>query len=195
MRASTRSRSLVAFGLAEATFGNGLVATFVAALALGAAREEVPRAFTRFNDNLSTILQVVTFVLFGALIVATRFESSIVALVVFIMVVLLVARPAAVYVAFRRSKLSRPEQLFIAWFGPKGVASILFALFVLESQAPDRTLVFDILAMTTSRVRRLTRGGRTDPRSQPAQARPRSPPAIRRVTRRPASRARTPAPR
>lgn len=35
---------------------------------------------------------------------------------------------------------------FVAWFGPKGVASMLFALFVLNSQAPDRSLVFDIAA-------------------------------------------------
>jgi NhaP-type Na+/H+ or K+/H+ antiporter len=37
-----------------------------------------------------------------------------------------------------------PHKLFIAWFGPKGVASMLFALLVLNSSAPDRTLVFDV---------------------------------------------------
>jgi hypothetical protein len=41
--------ALIAFGLAGSTIGNGLVATFVAALALGAAREELPDAFTHFN--------------------------------------------------------------------------------------------------------------------------------------------------
>ncbi len=42
--------------------------------------------------------------------------------------------------------MERPERLFVARFGPKGVASMLFALFVLSSQAPDRTLVFDVAA-------------------------------------------------
>lgn len=41
---------------------------------------------------------------------------------------------------------SRSPRSSVAWFGPKGVASMLFALFVLSSQAPDRTLVFDIAA-------------------------------------------------
>lgn len=44
--------------------------------------------------------------------------------------------------------MSRPEKLFIAWFGPTGVASTLFALFILDSSAPDRTLVFDVAAFT-----------------------------------------------
>jgi NhaP-type Na+/H+ or K+/H+ antiporter len=39
-----------------------------------------------------------------------------------------------------------PYKLFIAWFGPKGVASMLFALFVLGSTAADRTLIFDVAA-------------------------------------------------
>lgn len=56
---------LLAYGVAEATIGNGLVATFVAGIALGIRIPEVPQAFPRFNENLSSILQVVTFVLFG----------------------------------------------------------------------------------------------------------------------------------
>jgi hypothetical protein len=49
----------VAVGLADTTIGNGPVATFVSALVLGGARQELPRAFPRFNENLSTILQIV----------------------------------------------------------------------------------------------------------------------------------------
>lgn len=61
---------------------------------------------------------------------------------------LFVARPASVLLAFTGVHLTRPEKLFIAWFGPKGIASMLFALFILNSTAPDRTLVFDIAAFT-----------------------------------------------
>ncbi len=95
---------------------------------------------------LSPTDPVVTFFLFGALIVVTGFQGSILALVAFIVVTLLVARPLAILLSFARSRLDRPERLFVAWFGPKGVASMLFALFVLSSQAPDRTLVFDVAA-------------------------------------------------
>jgi NhaP-type Na+/H+ or K+/H+ antiporter len=135
---------LVAFGLADATYGNGLIAAFTAGIALAAARHEVPEAFLEFNEGVSAIFQVVTFFVFGALIVATGWEWSVWPLAAFIAFALLIARPVAVMLSFLGVKLSLPNKLFIAWFGPKGVASMLFALLVLNSTAPDRTLVFDI---------------------------------------------------
>ncbi|MDQ3992219.1 MAG: sodium:proton antiporter [Actinomycetota bacterium] len=133
-----------AFGLAEVTLGNGLIAVFVAGIALAVARHEIPAAFGEFNESVSAMFQVVTFFVFGALIVATGWEGDTLALVAFIVFALVVARPAAVLLSFIGVPLPRAHKLFIAWFGPKGVATMLFALFVLNSTAPDRTLVFDI---------------------------------------------------
>jgi NhaP-type Na+/H+ or K+/H+ antiporter len=137
---------LLAFGLADATFGNGLIASFVAGISLGVARRDVPAAFAEFNENLSAILQVLTFFVFGALIVATGYDSEIWPLVAFIPFAFLVARPVALWLAFMRARIPSAQRAFMAWFGPKGVASMLFALFVLNSKAPDRSLVFDIAA-------------------------------------------------
>jgi NhaP-type Na+/H+ or K+/H+ antiporter len=133
-----------AFGLADVTIGNGLIAAFVAGIALGVAEHDVPDAFSEFNENVSAIFQVVTFFLFGALIVATGYDGEIWPLVAFVPFTLLLARPVAILAALGGSGLARPYKAFIAWFGPKGVASMLFALFVLNSKAPDRDLVFDI---------------------------------------------------
>ena len=135
---------LLAFALSELTIGNGLIAAFVAGIALGAAEHEVVETFVGFSENVSAIFQVLTFAAFGALIVSTGYEGSIWALAAFIVFVILVARPIAVALAFLRSRIPQPQRLFIAWFGPKGVASMLFALFVLSSQASERTVVFDV---------------------------------------------------
>jgi NhaP-type Na+/H+ and K+/H+ antiporter len=62
----------------------------------------------------------------------------------FIFFALFVARPFAIGASFLGVRLPWPQKLFIAWFGRKGVASMLFALFVLNSAAPDRTIVFDV---------------------------------------------------
>jgi sodium/hydrogen antiporter len=134
----------LAFGLAEATFGNGLIAVFVAGIALAVARHEIPETFATFNETVSATFQVITFFVFGALIVATGWSGNTLALLAFIAFALLVARPASVWLSFIGLPLPRAHKVFIAWFGPKGVASMLFALFVLNSTAPDRTLVFDI---------------------------------------------------
>jgi NhaP-type Na+/H+ or K+/H+ antiporter len=139
--------ALFAFGLAEVTFGNGLIAAFVCGIAMGATERDVPDGFVEFAENASAIFQVLTFFVFGGLIVATGFHHSIPPLVLFVAFALLVARPAAVMLSFLRHRLPRPQKLFMAWFGPKGVASMLFALFVLKSDVPNGELIFDIAAI------------------------------------------------
>jgi sodium/hydrogen antiporter len=139
--------ALFAFGLAEATIGNGLIAAFVCGIAMAASEREVPDGFVEFAENASAILQVLTFFVFGGLIVATGFDHSIPPLVVFVVFALLVARPVAVLLSLLRTGIPRSEKLFMAWFGPKGVASMLFALFVLKSGVGERELIFDVAAI------------------------------------------------
>jgi sodium/hydrogen antiporter len=135
---------LAAFGLADITYGNGLIAAFVAGIALAATRHEMPSTFQEFNESVSAVFQIATFFVFGALVVATGWDGSVLPILVFIAFALLVARPVAILVSFVGVDMPGPYKLFIAWFGPKGVASMLFALFVLASTAEDRTLVFDV---------------------------------------------------
>ena len=139
--------ALFAFGLAEATIGNGLIAAFVCGIAMGASEREVPDGFVEFAENASAIFQVLTFFVFGGLIYATGFHHSVPPLVVFVAFALLIARPVAVLLSFLRTGIPRSEKLFMAWFGPKGVASMLFALFVLKSDVGNNSLIFDTAAI------------------------------------------------
>lgn len=141
--------AFLAFGIAEETgWANGLIAVFVGGIAFAAFRHSVPKGVLEFNESLSALFQVVTFTVFGALIVATGWSGSNGRLALFIAFALLVARPVAVMVAFVPIRERLPNKLFIAWFGPKGVASMLFALLVLNSTDAHRTLVFDVASFT-----------------------------------------------
>jgi NhaP-type Na+/H+ or K+/H+ antiporter len=139
--------ALVAFGLAEVTIGNGLIAAFVCGIAMGASERAVPEGFVEFAENGSAILQVLTFFAFGGLIYATGFHHSVPPLVLFVAFALFLARPVAVMLSFLRTGIPRSEKLFMAWFGPKGVASMLFALFVLKSDVGHNALIFDTAAI------------------------------------------------
>lgn len=139
--------ALVSFGLADVTWGNGLIAAFVCGIAMAATEREVPEGFVEFAENTSAILQVLTFFVFGGLIVATGFHHSVPPLILFVLFALLIARPVAVMISFLRTGLPRAEKLFMAWFGPKGVASMLFALFVLKSQVDKAGLIFDVASI------------------------------------------------
>lgn len=141
--------AIASFGLAETTgWGNGLIAAFVAGIALAVSRHEMPQAFTEFNESVSAIFQISVFVIFGALVVTTGWDGSVARLVLFVAFALLIARPTAVLLSFTGVQEPRSNKLFIAWFGPKGVASILFALLVLASTESHRSLIFDIASFT-----------------------------------------------
>jgi sodium/hydrogen antiporter len=137
---------LAAYGVADITFGNGLIAAFVTGIVLGAAEHQIPRNFVDFSENVSAVFQVLTFFIFGALIVATGYHRSIWPLVAFVPFALLVARPAAVLLSLTGTRLPRAQRLFISWFGPKGVASVLFALLVLDHGTHNASLIFDVAA-------------------------------------------------
>lgn len=137
---------LLAYGVADVTFGNGLIAAFVAGITLAYSEHKITEGFAAFSENVSAIFQVLTFFTFGAIIVATGYDGPIWALIAFIPFALLIARPAAVMTALAGTKIPGPHKAFIAWFGPKGVASMLFAILVLDAGVANDLLVFDIAA-------------------------------------------------
>ena len=139
---------LAAFGLADVTFGNGLIAAFVAGITLGAFEHRITERFIDFSENVSAIFQVLTFFVFGVIIVATGYDFSVAGLLAFIPFALLVARPVAVLLSLSGTGLPQPQRRFIAWFGPKGVASMLFALLVLDKGLTAGSLVFDVASFT-----------------------------------------------
>src|SRR3954447_24021867 len=113
---------LLAYGLADVTVGNGLIAAFVCGISLAIADHDIADDFVVFSENVSSILQVLTFLAFGGLIVATGFHASVPLLIAFIAFALLIARPAAIALSFVKVRMPAPHRAFIAWFGPKGVA-------------------------------------------------------------------------
>ena len=137
---------LIAFGIAEVTIGNGFIAAFVCGIALAVADHDIADDFVDFSENVSSILQVLAFFVFGALIVTIGLSVGVGLLLVFIAFAIFVARPLAVALSFLRVKLPTPHRIFVAWFGPKGVASMLFALFVLNSGVGERELIFEVAA-------------------------------------------------
>ena len=137
---------LLAYGLADVTIGNGLIAAFVCGISLAVADHDIAEDFVVFSENVSSILQVLTFLAFGGLIVSTGYHADIPVLVAFVAFALLIARPVAIGISFLRAGLPAPYRAFIAWFGPKGVAGILFAELVLNSDVSHRNVIFETAA-------------------------------------------------
>ena len=138
-------QSLYALGAAFATYGitvalppagNGLIAVFTCAITLGIRRHDLRHTFEERADDIVEIVKLGIFVVFGALLSFDGLFSDGWAAVAIVAVTLLIARPAAIAVALLGTKLPLYLQAFMAWFGPKGVATMTFSLLVLGAGFP-----------------------------------------------------------
>src|SRR5206468_4064944 len=87
------------------------------------------------------------FAVFGSLLTFPGLFSDGLAAVAVVAATFLIARPCAVWFALAGTGLSRASKAFMAWFGPKGVATIAFALLILGRQVEAGARIFDIAAL------------------------------------------------
>ncbi|MGI8506321.1 MAG: cation:proton antiporter [Solirubrobacteraceae bacterium] len=139
----------VAYGLAVLTpHGNGLIAVYVAAIALGIQRPDIRGYFERQAADLVEIVKLGIFVVFGSLLTVHGLLHSGWAAVGVVAVTLLIARPIAVFAALVGSATDTATRAFMSWFGPKGVATMTFSLLVLSEQISAGSEIFNLAALT-----------------------------------------------
>jgi sodium/hydrogen antiporter len=139
----------LAYGLAVLPpHGNGLIATFVCAIVLGVRRPDVLHAFERRSEPLIVVVKVGIFFVFGTVVTLSGLFSDGWAAVAIVTFLLLVARPVAVFGALAGTKTDTAERAFMAWFGPKGVATMTFALLILgKTGIASREEEFNLAAL------------------------------------------------
>ena len=149
-------KSLYALGTAFAAYGiavvlpphgNGLIAVFVCAITLGIRRPDLRTTFEHLSEDIVEIVKLGVFVVFGALLTLDGLFGDGLAAVAIVAVTLLVARPVAIWLALLGTGLPASWIAFMAWFGPKGVATMTFSLLVLADAIPANERLFNIAAL------------------------------------------------
>ncbi|MEA2458932.1 MAG: sodium/hydrogen antiporter [Thermoleophilaceae bacterium] len=141
--------AFVAYGAAVLPpHGNGLISTFVCAIVLGIRRPDIRACFEHRTEDLIEVVKLVVFVVFGALLTVDGLFGDGLGAVAIVAFLLLVARPAAVFLSLAGTRTDIATRAFMSWFGPKGVATMTFALLVLaESGIAERGRIFNIAAL------------------------------------------------
>ena len=139
----------VAYGVAVLPpHGNGLIAVFVCAIVLGVRRPDVLLAFESEAEGLIRVVKLGVFFVFGMLVTVDGLFGDGLAAVALVAFLLLVARPVAVFLSLAGTKTDRAERGFMSWFGPKGVATMTFALLILAKPGiAERERIFNIAAL------------------------------------------------
>ncbi|HKP20565.1 MAG TPA: cation:proton antiporter [Thermoleophilaceae bacterium] len=153
---SPHQKSLYAVGVAFVAYGapvllpagNGFVATFVAAIALGIWRPDIRECFEERSEDLVEVVKLGVFLVFGAILTFGDLFDDGWAAVAIVAFTLLAARPIAVFTALAGTRqVDTVEKAFMAWFGPKGVATMTFLLLVLGSDVAEGERIANIAAL------------------------------------------------
>jgi len=147
-------RSLYLLGTAFLTYGatvvsprgNGVIAVFVCAVTLALRRPDL-RQYMERSDDIIEIAKLGVFVVFGSLLTIDSLFGDGWAAVGVVVVTLLVARPVAVWIALAGTRLDAATKGFMAWFGPKGVATMTFSLLVAGEGITDGSRIFNLAAL------------------------------------------------
>jgi sodium/hydrogen antiporter len=129
-RLASVSLAILAFSLAEMVHGNGFIAAYFAGLLLGTTTPEIRQRIHEFGEAESQALELVIFLLFGMILVPLSYVYWDLKAWIYAILSLTVIRMIPVAISLFGTKLSWGTVGFIGWFGPRGIASILYLLLV-----------------------------------------------------------------
>lgn len=138
--------ALACFAAAQALGGSGFIAAFAAGMLFGARQHEHRKTLLRAAEGSGDTMSVITWVVFGAVVVGTAVPQFTWRMLLYAVFSLTLIRMLPTYLALGGLGLSAETKLFIGWFGPRGLASIVFAVIVIDSGIPSS----DLLALAVS---------------------------------------------
>lgn len=138
---------LLVFALCQTFHANLFLGAFAAGITTVSLAPELSRAFHDLGELAAELLKLAALLVFGASI-SPQFLVEIPATGwVFAIVTLLLVRPLALQAALSRSALTWPERAVAGWFGPKGFASVVYGLLVVESGVEASDEIFHLVAL------------------------------------------------
>ena len=141
--------AVLAWALAGEVGGNGFIAAFIAGLAVGAITKTIKPAIQDFGETEGQLLSLLSFSLFGATLIWPAIVGASLASWGYAILSLTLVRMIPVALSLRGMGLRRPSELFLGWFGPRGLASLIFVLLVTnEHDFPNEPLLLHTVVLT-----------------------------------------------
>jgi NhaP-type Na+/H+ or K+/H+ antiporter len=142
---------LLAYTLAAALGGSGFIAAFTAGIVFRLVAADHAKEATLLAEQNGELLNAVTFLLFGALLLAPALGALDWPVALYAVASLTVVRMLPVALAMAGAGMRRVTVGFLGWFGPRGLASIVFVLILLEgTDLPERPLMLTVVTWTVA---------------------------------------------
>jgi NhaP-type Na+/H+ or K+/H+ antiporter len=138
--------ALSCFSLADILGGSGFIACFTGGFIYGAINKKYKSNLQEHAEGLGNVLTFLIWIIFGSFVISTYFRDFTWLVMLYALISLTLVRIVPVMIALTRSKVTLKEKLFIGWFGPRGLASIVFAVMLLDAHLPrGNTVILTII--------------------------------------------------
>lgn len=162
-RLSLLGLAFLAFATAEVVGGNGFIAAFVAGLMLGRVEGNICQTLYEFGETEGQLLTLVVFLIFGAVMVPEGLAILSLETLGYALLSLTLVRMVPVAISQMGTGLRTPSILFLGWFGPRGLASILFSLLVVEEGHLESGVLLEGVVVLTVLLSALLHGASAYP--------------------------------
>jgi NhaP-type Na+/H+ or K+/H+ antiporter len=146
MQATVAGLALACFAIAQEFHGSGYVAAFTGGIMFGFLAGKSTHKYVLAAEGVGETLAVLTWLLFGVAIIGQLAGLITWKVVLYGVLSLTVVRILPMYVALTGSGEATHSRLFLGWFGPRGLASIVFAVIVLDSGLPGAEMMSIVVA-------------------------------------------------
>jgi len=136
------------FATAQFLGGSGFIAAFVGGLLFGARLKDHREALLRAAEGTGDTFALLMWVIFGAIVVGQYFEYFSFSIVLYALLSLTLLRMVPVFISLAGLGVSLEGKLFLGWFGPRGLASIVFGVIVLQANLPNGRLLAHVVVWT-----------------------------------------------
>lgn len=140
--------SILAFSLAQQLGGSGFIAAFTGGLLFGHLEQARKEPLLEESENVGNLLSLFTWVFFGASYLGLAIPYITPQILIYSLLSLTLVRMLPVFLCLSGTGLSTREKLFTGWFGPRGLASIVFGVIVFEANLPGREIILASLICT-----------------------------------------------
>lgn len=133
--------ALLSFALAQAIGGSGFIAAFIGGLLTGYLLGEQKQHFLEAGEEISSLLSVITWLVFGAIVIPKAWSSFTLDIWLYALLSLTLVRMLPVYLSLLGTRLDLEVRLFIGWFGPRGLATMVFAVMIMDADLSAQNTV------------------------------------------------------
>lgn len=141
----TLSAVLFTYGATASLGGSGFLAVYLVGLMMGRSDFVHKRSLIRFHDGIAWLMQIVMFLVLGLLVFPSQLIPVAAMSLLVSMVLIFIARPAAVFLSLMFTRMSLRQKGFVSWVGLKGAVPIILATFPLLDGISQADVMFNIV--------------------------------------------------